>query len=400
MVKYKDSRGGNMNISLLLYVQINLIGMVLLLILLSNQRRKAGFSDIQSLFNAMIYTNILIFAFDIITILMDGIQYHRSSLILFLLLTVFYVLCVIAPYTVLKYCLYSTYENTKTRRIFQNLNYILLSFNLFLISLNVVTPILFYVDEFSIYQRGPYLFIPFFISIISCSLSWILPFIEAMKTKNRSNQRQLLFVSLFGIILLIATFLQLVFNGLPLVWITFAIFILMLYVNVQNRQLMMDVLTGVNNRYAFDAYIEKRMKDQKNGFTLYMIDLDQFKEINDTYGHIEGDYVLQDVANGILKACVNKQVFISRYGGDEFIVVFNETRDSELLYLKTRIHEQISLQQRKQGRGYNVEVSIGYYCSKEFDSKETIIMSADTHMYKRKKNSSNAFESNNNNNVI
>lgn len=382
-----------MGINLLLYVQINVIGIILLVILLSNQRRKAGYSDLQSLFNAMIYTTIGIFTFDIVTVLLDGINYPGSSVVLFVLLTIFYILCVIAPFTVVKYCLYSTYEESRTRRMYQHINLGLFLVNLYIIVLNVYQPILFHVNESSMYIRDSYLVLPFIISLFLCLGSWCIPFVEALKKKNKSHKRQLLFISLFGLVLFIATILQYFFNGLPLVWITLAIFIVMLYVNVQNRQLMMDALTEVNNRYSFDMYIEKRMKNQRSGFTLYMIDLDDFKEINDTYGHIEGDLVLQDVATGILKACNNKNVFISRYGGDEFIVVYNEVNDQEIEYLKERMISFITEQQKKQNRGYVVEVSIGYYRSKEFDSKETIIRSADTHMYARKRHNVDVFDS-------
>lgn len=91
-----------------------------------------------------------------------------------------------------------------------------------------------------------------------------------------------------------------------------------------------DELTGLYNRYYLKDYlvklIEKLKRNKNNKLFLIFIDLDNFKLINDTYGHNKGDNVLKEVAE-ILTANFRKYDIISRYGGDEFIVLLESNED-------------------------------------------------------------------------
>ncbi len=94
------------------------------------------------------------------------------------------------------------------------------------------------------------------------------------------------------------------------------------------KEMKLDALTNIYNRGAFDASIDRCLKmhfvfDQD--VSLILIDVDNFKEINDTYGHSTGDKVLQSIASCLVRSFIRKNDLIARYGGDEFAVILPDT---------------------------------------------------------------------------
>ncbi len=88
-----------------------------------------------------------------------------------------------------------------------------------------------------------------------------------------------------------------------------------------------DALTGVFNRRYFETRIEQELKLAKrfqNQLSLIMLDIDHFKDINDTYGHQTGDLVLQEIVT-VVKGTISSTDFLFRYGGEEFAVIMQET---------------------------------------------------------------------------
>lgn len=109
-------------------------------------------------------------------------------------------------------------------------------------------------------------------------------------------------------------------------------------------QLNLDMLTNVYNRRGLDMYVEEAAKEavrKQLTFTFIIVDIDFFKKVNDTYGHLEGDRVLQRVA-GILKKCVKKaKGYVARYGGEEFGIVLLDWSREEVSVLMEYISEEI-----------------------------------------------------------
>ncbi len=87
------------------------------------------------------------------------------------------------------------------------------------------------------------------------------------------------------------------------------------------RQATIDALTGCKNRRAFDSDIAALMNDHQP-FALALVDIDNFKSINDTWGHLNGDIVLRNVAREGLQVLQPLEISLYRYGGEEFAVVF------------------------------------------------------------------------------
>lgn len=147
---------------------------------------------------------------------------------------------------------------------------------------------------------------------------------------------------------------------------------------VYNEKLYKDVLTGAYNRLYYEEDVKKRM--QTSGVAL--IDVDDFKLYNDTYGHLTGDMALVTVANAIRK-CIRKTDILVRYGGDEFILVLPDVNEDILIRKLQRVQQAI---QHASIPGYSklqLSVSIGGVISSN-ESIESAVSRADKLMYQAK----------------
>lgn len=154
---------------------------------------------------------------------------------------------------------------------------------------------------------------------------------------------------------------------------------------------MTDGLTGVFNRLAFDIHINALMENVSlkwTSFALMMIDIDNFKNINDTYGHIVGDRVIIAAVQAC-KKFLRKNDFIARYGGEEFVMVF-EGMSLKIAQKKAdEICKKISLtdfliDKEKSNESLSFTISVGLSTYKEGDSAHTIVDRADKALYKAK----------------
>ncbi len=151
---------------------------------------------------------------------------------------------------------------------------------------------------------------------------------------------------------------------------------------------LLDELTRLYNRRGFMMLAQQRLNalKQKNGVALlFYIDLDNMKWINDNLGHNQGDNALVDAAN-ILKKTFRDVDIISRFGGDEFIVLAVDARLDSADLIKERLRENVRIHNQK-GCDYRISFSIGVsgYDSKSPVSLNELIKSADARMYQEKK---------------
>ncbi|WP_029523082.1 bifunctional diguanylate cyclase/phosphodiesterase [Persephonella sp. KM09-Lau-8] len=159
------------------------------------------------------------------------------------------------------------------------------------------------------------------------------------------------------------------------------------------KKMYIDPLTGAYNR----LYLYENIEKLKKGFyTTFVIDIDHFKKINDSFGHEAGDHVLKEVTERI-KSCIREDDILIRYGGEEFLLFakinpYSENYKYNVLNLATRIKTEICKRViTYENISMKVTVSIGIAPYAEKSIEEAIKM-ADMALYKAKKNGRNKIE--------
>lgn len=144
-----------------------------------------------------------------------------------------------------------------------------------------------------------------------------------------------------------------------------------------------DSLTKTWTRQWLDANILDSNGRFKDIYIIAIVDLNYFKQINDKLGHIAGDRVLQFIASHLMSL----NVPVVRYGGDEFILIFDSKYNINIVKEKIEICRNRLIQKKLKYGGYsfNTSFSYGIYWCKEKDSFETALEKADKQMYKDKK---------------
>ena len=150
-----------------------------------------------------------------------------------------------------------------------------------------------------------------------------------------------------------------------------------------------DGLTGLYNRKKLDEMLVDqfaRFQRHHRPFTLLMLDLDNFKSINDNYGHVAGDEVLTAVA-ATLKQSVRTVDYVARYGGEEFVAVLTETPMGEALEIAERIRASVEVLRFNAGsRMISVTVSLGMtYSQDSDDDPDKMLFRADHALYEAKR---------------
>lgn len=156
------------------------------------------------------------------------------------------------------------------------------------------------------------------------------------------------------------------------------------------HQATTDPLTGLANRRAFDEYLQdeiRRSSRYDHPFSLLILDLDGFKAVNDTYGHLTGDLTLQLVAN-CLSEMIRDTDFLARYGGDEFALILPETKKNQADSLAKKISESLKhckMPWDQSGSSQRVSLSVGIasYPDEAGDAL-SLISKADTELYLQK----------------
>lgn len=155
----------------------------------------------------------------------------------------------------------------------------------------------------------------------------------------------------------------------------------------ERKMAMQDALTGVHNRLAYDERIEdelERYQRYQSPFVLSVWDLDHFKNVNDTYGHLAGDKVLQSVAE-LLEDCTRRVDFVSRFGGEEFVVIMPNTQLDSAVKVAEKIRRKLEkVRFHYNNRDLDVTISCGLTEVADGDTVDSLFKRADDALYEAK----------------
>lgn len=155
-----------------------------------------------------------------------------------------------------------------------------------------------------------------------------------------------------------------------------------------------DALTGVHNKGALNIEgpdLFKKAQLSHLPFSVVMFDIDHFKKVNDTYGHLAGDYVLKEIAELVRNRLIRHEDFIARYGGEEFVIILQHQNGVKAQEVAERIRQTVEKHEFNfQGTRIPITVSLGTSSiAGNVSSWEELLNEADQALYRSKKNGRN-----------
>ena len=182
-------------------------------------------------------------------------------------------------------------------------------------------------------------------------------------------------------------------------------FILGLYVDIEKEHgkelktlVNIDELTGLYNHRYFQEYLTKSIEysnENNNKISLLFMDIDYFKNYNDTNGHQAGDLLLREVGN-ILKSCIRENDIVARYGGEEFAAILPNTEEESAIVVGERIRKAIENtyfygQENQPNKNITISIGVSSYPDKS-KTKHQLINTADDALYRAKSFNKNRVE--------
>jgi diguanylate cyclase (GGDEF)-like protein len=146
-----------------------------------------------------------------------------------------------------------------------------------------------------------------------------------------------------------------------------------------------DVLTRIPNRRATQVFLEKelsRVQRNQGEFFVLLIDIDNFKQVNDQWGHAVGDHVLVKTAS-LFQSMIRKQDLVGRWGGEEFLIIVPGPCNADVLAERVRCEIEF-LQYSHGNASFHITVSVGVCCANQTSSVDEILKKADDALYKAK----------------
>ncbi len=363
---------------------IHIISLLILAVVLFNNLKNGGESRPRlRLFRALILCNMLLLVLNAARIVLENDTDGTAD---FYLRTASLFLCVLFSELWALFCTSRSGRKIKAR------GFIILSIPLFVIALllafNTESHILFVNRR----EKGP-----FFHAISAVIAFYVIYSMSVIWRGKKSMEQREYYPYIIGPFVLGALGIikfAVPFDG-AVIWPAVAVGMLILQLFALDEKMNIDHLTGLHNRKYLDAYIDELISTYKNtqgqhenrNFAALMLDIDNFKTINDTYGHVQGDKALV-AASKLLKKSVRRGDFVARYGGDEFMIVLDRCGSQTPDRVIRRLKDNVNQYNAESRLPYELSFSIGcklFYNVKGLTAKD-IFSTIDELMYIHKQN--------------
>ena len=247
---------------------------------------------------------------------------------------------------------------------------------------------LFYVDAQNAYHRGSLFILTYILSYVYVLIGCIRAIVSITRYDEKTDIQLLVMIALFPVAPAVAGIIQFVYPRLPVACVAMALTTLVLYMRWIDQLISLDPLTGLNNRKQLIHSFEQLQKSCTEAEKLYLllVDANHFKQINDTYGHLQGDLALKLIAEALRKGCkdTSRRAVVARYGGDEFVVLVSSESEEKVNVLKESIKAYLKEIVQSRDVPFELTVSIGIAPAGEGNSLKNVIASADQAMYQEK----------------
>lgn len=366
-----------------LKIEIFVLCMIVLIGLAVRSRRSLFSSTQQLLFSMLGYTSAAYILFDMIWTLSDGVDGTLGIAANWISNAVSFSLFAIAC---LIWFIYS--ETVQGSRLLTSRYRVVLvalptALVVVLAFTSYWTHALFYIDSQGVYRRGFAYMIQPIVSYCYVIHTSLHAFVQSRRVESLQTKAIYRTLAFFAIPALVGGTFQVVYS-LPGLCVGIMISMLLLYIIYQEQLISTDPLTGLNNRNRFETYMLSLFSnvDQAEDVYLLMMDADGFKQINDRYGHVEGDHALQVISAALKEVCSASGGFIARYGGDEFVVLQKAVAEQDIMHLCATINDELARAEVP----YLLRMSIGYArVGDGVDTWQDLFRAADAELYRVKR---------------
>lgn len=371
-----------MNLSDNIILNIYSIALLIIISVHASRYRDNVFFQ-HKLYLAMIYLTICMLIFDMLC-RFDGNPGTYYSHFNFWGNLLLYIIGPVVPSLWVMYAHFQVFHDEKrTKRLVIPLSF-LFTANLLITVLSLYFKWYYYIDVKNIYHRGQYFWIP-----ASITISLVLAaFFLIISNRKRIEKKHYFSLVFFAVPPFACIILQLFFYGIPFMLNGLTLSLLIVFFTIQNRSIDTDYLTGAYNRKSLEAYMKKKVSTaaENKTFSAILIDLNDFKAINDNFGHDTGDEALVTSVR-LLKTCIRSSDFIARYGGDEFYIVLDISDQFELEETVFRINRCLERYNKNQTEPFTLGFSMGYavYDSRSGMKVEEFQKHIDIMMYENKR---------------
>lgn len=369
------------------YLEINIICIIILLAIFDKFKDESLNNSSDKYYEKTLLATISFSLFALISGIFNGTSYNFSQIILIISHSLYFFSESLIGYFYTNYILKRI--NLQEKRKYKFILYIPLILSIFFLIINFFQKTLFTISIDNLYSPSKYLYLYNLINAVYVLI--IITNLISYYFYNKNSKSEIKSLILFTLLPVVSAGIQNYNYGIILGQVGFTLSELLIYFNNQKKEANYDELTGVYNRRAFNKRANKIYYSNKSMF-LMLMDADDFKIINDKYGHLEGDQALIQIAY-ILNSAINnthKNYSLARYGGDEFVIVGNIQNKDEVAQLINQIEEEEKKYNKETNNKYNIKLSIGYALQNDnHTSVEDLIKEADALMYAKKRKRKN-----------
>lgn len=371
----------------LIYIEVNLLCLLILTLVLVKVLRGNELRARQFWFSAVLAASILASALDMLWILVSVGILRTTPLGSFGINAAYYLMASLGSFS---WFMYS--EHVQGSRLVATPPRMLvcvvpLAASFVLVLSSYWTGWALSIDNEGGYHRGSLYFAQFSIVYGYGLVTAVHALVGAFKRENFAVRSQYLSLTYFAVLPLMFITLQAFAPNVPLTCVGVAVALLWVYLDMQEQKISLDPLTQLNNRTQLAKHVAQRMRhrDAAQTLCLFIVDVDHFKTINDTYGHVEGDRALARVADALRRCCTGSSNFIARYGGDEFVVVRESPKACDANAVADRLNAELARLNKEAGAAYTMRTSVGAAAYEDgIHTLQDFIRAADQQLYQVK----------------
>ena len=350
-------------------------------LLLCRRKNRESLQVGDKIYDGMAIVNLLGALSETIAFLVDGKQFIGSRQINYVSNSI----CFIGTVSIgLLWCLYvelRIYRNYK--RIFKKAKPVMFPWvvEVIMVLCNLFgTGIMFKISEENIYQRAAGALIGY--------ISLIIYFAYSIYLVHQSK-KQGINLNFFPVIYFVGpcfagVLIQFLFYGITSSWVLVAVALIFVQMQSYAENLYIDELSGLYNRRYLNAVLSERKITSRKSLHGIMMDVNDFKYINDNFGHSMGDKAICTLGNILFRSIPDGGMAI-RYAGDEFIVLLSGVDTESVLVTMDEINHNLSQFNESKIEPFTLSVSMGYAEFGEGDDTEAFLMHMDEKMYEEKR---------------